>query len=268
MGLKQDIIYAAACISLGLFAGREIGIYNSNNNQKPQVVYHQTLPKEETNEEVRQSLRDTISAQYESAKAADGIKKGLQELGEKISEMSGNYEGTPGLPGKTGISDLFDGPKKKSTQYQEMKKTLDSITESVRKLGKEIQEMGRNYEGGPGLPSDPGFGNLFPGPGQKKKSDSGNDNEKKSDEDTQRPLKDSHERFDRTYKKIQEDLKSAHEYVRQIHENAEAGRKALEDGRRALQGSSGGSLNLPDVPIIPNFPNTPKIDKDKKEEKK
>lgn len=34
MGIKQDIIYGAVCLSLGLFAGREIGVFNSRYQQQ------------------------------------------------------------------------------------------------------------------------------------------------------------------------------------------------------------------------------------------
>ncbi len=42
--------------------------------------------------------------------AAKTIKEGVEQIGKGISGMAGGYEGTPGLPGKTGIGDLFEGP--------------------------------------------------------------------------------------------------------------------------------------------------------------
>jgi len=231
MSVKKYIIGLALTFAAGVSTGYFLKGAEDNMPMQKQARFEANAIQS-TSEDYKKITGEL----YDAQQTASSLDKKLANLRKTIEGMDSNFRGSPGRPGGSGVGDLFPGRRK----------VVDE----------------------PGSATAKGLEDLFKGPGQKKKSDSGNDNEKKSDEDTQRPLKDSHERFDRTYKKIQEDLKSAHEYVRQIHENAEAGRKALEDGRRALQGSSGGSLNLPDVPIIPNFPNTPKIDKDKKEEKK
>ena len=57
-----------------------------------------------------EGYRNIISSQYESMKAADSIEENLRELRESLEGMSSGYEGTPGLPGKTGIDKVFDGP--------------------------------------------------------------------------------------------------------------------------------------------------------------
>jgi len=161
---------------------------------------------------------------YDAQKAASDLDKSLDRLRKTINGMGGNYRGSPGRPGDSGVGNLFP------------------------------------VEGSAGSSKAGGLEDLFKGPGPKKESDS--DNEKKSDEDTQRRLEESYERFDRTNKKIQEDIKSAHEYVRQIRENARIGMKALENGMEALRSGGGGLPNLPDVPVIPDLP------EDKQEEKK
>jgi hypothetical protein len=172
---------------------------------------------------------------YDAQKAASDLDKSLDKLRNTIKGMGGNYRGGPGRPGDSGIGDLFpvEGAAGSSK--------VDGLDKLFRGPVKDE----------PGSGKAEGLDDLFPGPGQEKKPDS--NNEKKSDEDTQRRLRESYENFDRTYKKIQEDLKSANEHVRQIRENTRVGMKALEDGIAALRGSGGAVPNTPDIPIIPDY---------------
>jgi len=111
------------CFSLGFLGGGTfVGAFNHLYNSSPkteEALEQRTDFNEEFCRDVKESYREIIKSQYESARAADGIEKGLQELERRLDHMGGEYRGTPGLPGKTGIGDFFDGKEKEEEKKKD-----------------------------------------------------------------------------------------------------------------------------------------------------
>lgn len=52
-----------------------------------------------------------------------------------------------------------------SSKLYSAEQSAAKIHSSLENMNKGLDDIGRGYTGGPGLPGDPGFGDLFPGPG-------------------------------------------------------------------------------------------------------
>lgn len=105
------------------------------------------------------SFRQISSDLYSAHKSADEIHKSLENISKGMDDMRGSYEGSPGLPGKTGIGDLFPGPGQKDgsegknenkgdEQSAKPYKSLQGISEDVNTARKTLQEIAEDVKAG------------------------------------------------------------------------------------------------------------------------
>lgn len=220
----KSIFTGGLCAVLGFLAGVPLYLSRTEvkqihtpsvaiyvNGEGSEVKYVKDEDKDETSASM-ESTRQTMQSLYGAHKAAAEIREGLEQIKKTAEEMRGHYEGTPGLPGKTGIGDLFPGP---------------------------------GYKDIPGLPEDPGFGKLFPGPGKKDDSD-----EQSNKDAMYMPARELTKVVEDAIEHIQSDVKRAYRQLNKINKHMQSGRKALETGKTIADSIDGNVPSVPDIPRL------------------
>lgn len=275
MGIKQDIIYGAVCLSLGLFAGREIGVFNSRQNQqvKTNSALEQKIgPNEELYKGMKDSYREITESLYESTRLASEIEKSIQESEKETkSMMIRGFKGSPGSPSGAGFGDLFDEPGQRGPIVDEPgsgtakglgdifkddeKNYAQKISESLNRSYKHLEKIRENIKAGREATEE-----------AKRLLKTGSDSVPKIPIMPRIPQEISE--TENLYKKISEDLEKSQEYIAKIRENAKKGMEALEKGRQALKNAGGKVTHTPDCPIIPIPSDKTKEKENKKQDTK
>lgn len=86
------------------------------------------------------SFRQISSDLYSAHKSADEIHKSLESISKGMEDMGRGYTGGPGLPGKTGIGDLFPGPGQKDESEGKNENKGDEQSSNPHKSIRQISE--------------------------------------------------------------------------------------------------------------------------------
>lgn len=150
MEWKDNLIIGGICAAIGLVG---LSFYAS---RQPRIEVKQVCEQKISfgSEQYKPAVEMAAPEMYKELGRIEGnIRSSLDEIKKGLNDMRGNYEGTPGLPSKTGIGDLFPGPGQKDEsegqnenkgdeQSSNPHRSLQQICEDI-KAGRKALEVQR-----------------------------------------------------------------------------------------------------------------------------